>query len=206
MTEYPCSNHFFFTHFPSHFVWASRAVVGRLEVWRRLNGQRQSTTTHDEAIIFLGSVGWWLDRRGVGFRRNRHQNVIRTSIFQGVLWGSKGWCMGTPYHPFSTFWKIQGRFCFIVSPCSLVLFDLFLQKFYCLQFSSWWSWQRLILYIAFKNRRHSRRWALSWLIYVVCKNPSVLAPKESDSNKICRIVIVYVLQKCDYYIVETKVI
>ena len=25
--------------------------------------------------------------------------VFDTSIFQGVLFGSKGWCMGTPYHP-----------------------------------------------------------------------------------------------------------
>jgi len=30
-----------------------------------------------------------------------------TSIFQGILFGSKGWCMVTPYHPFSTLWKIQ---------------------------------------------------------------------------------------------------
>ena len=35
---------------------------------------------------------------------------LQSSIFQGVLFGSKGWCMGTPYHPFSTLWKIQGYF------------------------------------------------------------------------------------------------
>ena len=29
------------------------------------------------------------------------------SIFQRVLFDSKGWCIGTPYHPFSTLWKIQ---------------------------------------------------------------------------------------------------
>ena len=28
------------------------------------------------------------------------------SIFQRVLIDSKGWCIGTPYHPFSTLWKI----------------------------------------------------------------------------------------------------
>ena len=33
---------------------------------------------------------------------------IQTSIFQRVLFDSKGWCIGTPYHPFSTLWKIQG--------------------------------------------------------------------------------------------------
>ena len=35
---------------------------------------------------------------------------ILTSIFQRVLFDSKGWCIdciGTPYHPFSTLWKIQ---------------------------------------------------------------------------------------------------
>ena len=30
-----------------------------------------------------------------------------SSIFQGVLFGTKGWCMVTPYHPFSTLWKIH---------------------------------------------------------------------------------------------------
>ena len=30
-----------------------------------------------------------------------------TSIFQRVLIDSKGWCIGTLYHPFSTLWKIQ---------------------------------------------------------------------------------------------------
>ena len=30
-----------------------------------------------------------------------------SSIFQRVLFDSKGWCIGTPYHPFSTLWKIQ---------------------------------------------------------------------------------------------------
>ena len=28
-------------------------------------------------------------------------------MFQRVLFDSKGWCIGTPYHPFSTLWKIQ---------------------------------------------------------------------------------------------------
>ena len=32
---------------------------------------------------------------------------IYTSIFQGVLFWSKGWCMVTLYHPFRTLWKIQ---------------------------------------------------------------------------------------------------
>ena len=33
--------------------------------------------------------------------------LIDTSIFRRVLFDSKGWCIGTPYHPFSTLWKIQ---------------------------------------------------------------------------------------------------
>ena len=41
-----------------------------------------------------------------------------TSIFQGVLFGSKGWCMGTPYHPFSTLWKIQEYNCWWKKSCT----------------------------------------------------------------------------------------
>ena len=39
---------------------------------------------------------------------------LPTSIFQGVLFGTKGWCIGTPYHPFSTLWKIQVYMIFFV--------------------------------------------------------------------------------------------
>ena len=35
------------------------------------------------------------------------QSYTYTSVFQRVLLDSKGWCIGTPYHPFSTLWKIQ---------------------------------------------------------------------------------------------------
>ena len=35
---------------------------------------------------------------------------IASSIFQRVLIDSKGWCIGTPYHPFSTLWNVQVRF------------------------------------------------------------------------------------------------
>ena len=44
------------------------------------------------------------------------KTVLRSSIFQGVLFGSKGWCMVTPSHPFSTLWKIQVVSCFHVFP------------------------------------------------------------------------------------------
>ena len=41
---------------------------------------------------------------------NPQTNTHMTYMYQhlpGVLFGSKGWCMGTSYHPFSTLWKIQ---------------------------------------------------------------------------------------------------
>ena len=36
-----------------------------------------------------------------------HLYAFYTSIFQRVLFDSKAWCIGTPYPPFSTLWKIQ---------------------------------------------------------------------------------------------------
>ena len=48
-----------------------------------------------------------------GFILHTHMHILVTSwyehssIFQRVLFDSKGWCIGTPYHPFSTLWKIQ---------------------------------------------------------------------------------------------------
>ena len=66
--------------------------------------------------------------------RNTHGSYmyiyIYTSIFQGVLFWSKGWCMVTLYHPFRTLWKIQVYIiylyiymCVCVCPCfCLVLF------------------------------------------------------------------------------------
>ena len=38
--------------------------------------------------------------------------------FQRVLFDSKGWCIGTPYHPFSTLWNIQ---VYIVCVCVFFL-------------------------------------------------------------------------------------
>ena len=52
-------------------------------------------------------VGCVEEKTKCRLRRVSIKQQTSTSIFQGVLFGSKGWCMDTPYHPFSTLWKIQ---------------------------------------------------------------------------------------------------
>ena len=49
----------------------------------------------------------WAQKNSYKWDDQKKTTSIVTSIFQRVLFDSKGWCIGTPYHPFSTLWKIQ---------------------------------------------------------------------------------------------------
>ena len=55
------------------------------------------------------------------------EKYIHTSIFQRVLFDSKGRCIGTPDHPFSTLWKIQVYMTskwYVIVPCRCALSKL----------------------------------------------------------------------------------
>ena len=55
---------------------------------------------------------------------------VGTSIFQRVLFDSKGWCIGTLYHPCSTLWKIQvDVFFWFVFSDNYILYNIFICKY-----------------------------------------------------------------------------
>ena len=71
------------------------------DAWMMVDGPLMGSMVQGQGGPFLLT-----SYMGYVYYINLYNRYIPASS-KGVLFGSKRWCMGTPYSPFSTLWKIQ---------------------------------------------------------------------------------------------------